>query len=133
MSFKFEDLRIWTESVKFASEIYSLTSKFPKSEQFGLMSQLNRAAVSISLNIAEGEGRFSDADLSRFIHISIGSVYEVVTILHIASDQGYINKEEFNKFYGRCESLSKMLHAFRGYLKRPSTIDHRLSTIDHTR
>ena len=117
MSFKFEDLRIWTESVKFASEIYLLTGRFPKSEQFGLTSQLNRAAVSVSLNIAEGAGRFSDADLSRFIHISIGSVNEVVTILHIARDQSYINKDEFCKYYTRCENLSKMLHAFRRYLK----------------
>ena len=56
MPFKFEDLKIWRESVKFASEIYALTKRFPKDEQFGIISQLNRAAVSISLNIAEGEG-----------------------------------------------------------------------------
>lgn len=117
MSFKFENLKIWEESVKFASEAYALTKKFPKSEQFGLTSQLNRAAVSISLNIAEGEGRFSDADLSRFVQISIGSLYEVVTILHIALEQKYIKKEEFASFYKRSEHISKMLHSFRNYLK----------------
>lgn len=118
MSFKFESLKIWQEAVKFASEIYTLTQKFPKKEQFGLTSQLNRASVSISLNIAEGEGRFSDSDLSRFIQISIGSLNEVVTILYIALDQNYIKKAEFDSFYKRCEQLSKMLHAFRNYLKR---------------
>lgn len=121
MSFRFEELKIWKESVAFTGEIYRITKKFPKSEQFGLASQLNRAAVSISLNIAEGEGRRSDSDLSRFIHIAIGSLYEVVTILHIALGQEYIDKHEFDHLYKRCEQLSKMMHAFRNYLK----IDHR--------
>lgn len=119
MAFKFEDLKIWKESVKFASEIYVLTKKFPTGEQFGLTSQLNRAAVSISLNIAEGEGRRSDSDLSRFIQISIGSLNEVVTILYIALEQKYINKADFDLFYKKSEEISKMLHAFRNYLKKP--------------
>jgi four helix bundle protein len=118
MAFKFESLKIWKESVKFASEIYSLTKKFPKNEQFGIITQLNRAAVSISLNIAEGEGRGSDSDLSRFIQIAIGSLNEVVTILYISLEQKYINQKEFDLFYNRCEQISRMLYAFRNYLKR---------------
>lgn len=55
MPFKFEELKVWKESVKFASEIYTLTKKFPKREEFGIISQLNRAAVSISLNIAKAK------------------------------------------------------------------------------
>ena len=66
MAFKFEELKIWKESVRFASEVYALTKKFPRREEFGIISQLNRAAVSVSLNIAEGEGRNSDPDLSLF-------------------------------------------------------------------
>jgi len=117
MAFKFENLKIWKESVKFASEMYTLTKRFPKSEQYNLTSQLNRAAVSISLNIAEGEGRRSDGDLKRFIQIAIGSLNEVVTILFIAKDQKYINESECDTFYKRCEHISKMLHSFRNYLK----------------
>ena len=117
MAFKFETLKIWKDAVKFASEIYSLTKEFPRNEEFGLVSQLNRAAVSISLNIAEGEGRKSDADISRFINIAIGSLYEVVTILHISLEQKYINKVEFESFYQKCEDLSKMLHGYKNYLK----------------
>ncbi len=117
MAFKFEKLTVWKESVKFAEEIYSLSKKLPKQEQFGIISQLNRAAVSVSLNIAEGEGRGSDPDLSRFIQISIGSLFEVVTILYICRNQNYINKDEFDKLYIRCEEISKMLHGFRNYLK----------------
>lgn len=117
MAFKFESLKIWKEAVKFASETYSLTKKFPKNEEYGLSSQLNRAAVSISLNIAEGEGRGSAADLSRFIHIAIGSLYEVVTILYISLEQGYINKTQFDSLYKKCEELSKMLYGYKNYLK----------------
>lgn len=117
MAFRFEKLEVWKESVKFVNEIYSISNKFPKEEQFGIISQLNRAAVSVSLNIAEGEGRNSDCDLSRFIQISIGSLYEVVTILYICRDQKYINKEQFDKLYIRCEEISKMLHGFKNYLK----------------
>lgn len=110
MAFKFEDLKIWKESVKFAGEIYTLTKRFPKIEQIGLASQLNRAAVSISSNIAEGEGRHSDPDLSRFVQMSIGSLNEVVTLLHISLEQKYINQSEFDTLYSRCEKISKMLH-----------------------
>ena len=118
MGFKFEKLKIWEEAVKFASEIYKVTREFPKTEQFGLTSQLNRAVVSISLNIAEGEGRRSSNDFSRFIQIAIGSLNEVVTLLYITLEQKYINKNEFNNLYEKCESISKMLHAFRNYLKK---------------
>ncbi len=117
MAFKFEALNVWKESVQFASEIYALTKKFPKNEQFGVTNQLNRAIVSISSNIAEGCGRKSDADLSRFIQISIGSLNEVVTLLYICLNQEYINQTEFKQFYSRSEQIAKMLHAFRNYLK----------------
>ena len=117
MAFRFEKLKIWQESVKFAYETYKLTKRFPKTEQFGLISQLNRAAVSISANIAEGEGRASDRDLSRFAQIAIGSLNEVVTLLFISKEQKYITQQEFSSFYTRCEQISKMLHAFRNYLK----------------
>ncbi|MCK9594649.1 MAG: four helix bundle protein [Candidatus Omnitrophica bacterium] len=117
MAFKFEDLKIWQESVKFAGEVYKLTKKYPKAEQFGLVGQLNRAAVSLSLNIAEGVGRNSDVELARYLQIAIGSLNEAVTILHISLEQKYIDKSEFDSFYIRCEELSKMLHGFKKYLK----------------
>ncbi len=118
MAFKFEKLKVWQEAVNFANEIYKVTKKFPKNEQFSLTSQLNRAVVSISLNIAEGEGRRSNNDFSRFIQIAIGSLNEVVTLLFITLEQEYISKVEFDALYKRCESISKQLHAFRNYLKK---------------
>ena len=117
MAFKFEKLEIWQESIQFVNDIYAMSKKLPKAEQFGLTSQLNRAAVSISVNIAEGAGRNSDADLSRFIQISIGSLNEVVTLLHICLNQKHIDKDTFDGFYTRCEYLSKKMYSFRNYLR----------------
>jgi len=119
MAFKFEKIQIWQDAVAFASDIYELSRKYPKSEQYGLVNQLTRAAVSISLNIAEGEGRNSDTELARFLQISTGSLNEVVTILHISLNQQFITQQDFDCFYARCEELSKMLHGFKRYLKSP--------------
>ena len=118
MSFKFEKLDVWKEAVAFVSDIYKLTKEFPRSEQYGLTSQLNRAVVSISLNIAEGQGRNSDIDFARFIQFSIGSLNEVVTILYIALDQKYLNDETYKTLNMKCEKISKMLHSFRNTLKK---------------
>jgi len=116
--FKFETLDIWKKSVEFASFVYATTKNFPKEETYNLTSQLARAAVSISLNIAEGSSRKSKVDFKRFVQISLGSVYEVVTCLHIAKEQGYINQAIFDSAYLECESLSKMIHGFISYLER---------------
>lgn len=83
---------------------------------FGLTSQLTRAAVSISLNIAEGSSRKSKVDSKRFIQISLGSLNEVVTCLCIAKNQGYVDNKDFDNAYARCEQLSKMLYGFMRYL-----------------
>jgi len=117
MAFKFENLKVWKDAVHFAGDIYKLSAGFPKREQFGLTSQINRAAVSISLNIAEGCGRNSDAEMARFIQIAIGSINEVVTVLYICLEQKYLNKEDFAEQYKKCEDLSRMLYSFRKYLK----------------
>ncbi len=116
--FKFETLDIWKEAVKFVSEIYDLIKKFPNWETFNLTSQLTRAAISISLNIAEGSSRKSKKDFQRFVQIALGSLNEVVTCLYIARDQKYIDFKDFDTTYGRCEHISKMLYGFTNYLER---------------
>ena len=114
--FSFESLDIWKESVKFAAEMYKLVKDFPNFETYNLISQLTRASVSISLNIAEGSSRKSQVDFKRFIQISIGSLNEVVTCLFIARHEQYIDEKKFEEVYKRCEQLSKMLHGFSRYL-----------------
>ncbi|WP_417199692.1 four helix bundle protein [Bizionia sp.] len=89
---RFKDLEVWKKSRLFCVEIYSITSKFPESEKFGLSNQLRRASVSIPSNIAEGSSRHSNKDFTRFLQIAIGSAYEIETQLLIASDLNFINK-----------------------------------------
>ena len=81
---KFRKLNVWQRSIKFVSLIYEITATFPKEEKYGLIDQIRRAAVSISLNIAEGSGAGSDAEFSRFLRMSQRSAYEVIAALEIA-------------------------------------------------
>lgn len=93
------------------SLIYRITTGFPKSELYGLVDQLRRAAISISLNIAEGSDRKSDVDFKRFLRMAIGSVNEVVTGLYIAADLKYLKREDFNSLYLKANSLTAKLNA----------------------
>jgi four helix bundle protein len=76
----YQDLVAWKKSIQLVSEIYKVTSEFPQSEKYGLSTQLNRAAVSIPSNIAEGWGRESTKSFIQFLKISRGSIMEVATI-----------------------------------------------------
>ena len=81
--FKFEELRVYQEALEFTDEIYTITSKFPREEMFGLTNQLRRSAVSIALNIAEGTSR-TKKDFCHFLDIARGSCYESVANLTIS-------------------------------------------------
>jgi len=80
--FRFEKLSVWQKSLAFADLVYTASRPFPSDERFGLTNQIRRAANSISSNIAEGSAR-SDADFRRFLSYATGSLYEVVTQIHI--------------------------------------------------
>lgn len=84
------ELEAWKQSIEFVVMIYKLTETFPKNETYGLASQLQRAAVSIPSNIAEGCARSSTKETARFLDIAIGSIAEVETQLIIAQKLGYI-------------------------------------------
>jgi four helix bundle protein len=73
----YKDLKIWQKSFQLSVDIYRITQDFPDTEKFGLVSQMRRSAISIFSNIAEGHGRSSDKDFSRFLNISIGSTNEL--------------------------------------------------------
>lgn len=87
----FKELLVWQKSVAFVTEIYVITENFPKSEMFGLSSQLRRAAVSVPSNIAEGNSRRSSPDYTQFLKISRGSCAEIETQLLIAKNLGFIS------------------------------------------
>lgn len=116
--FKFEELEIWKESIQFATRIYKITKSFPSEERFGLSAQLRNAAISISLNIAEGSGRYHNKDFLRFLQIAIGSLYEVVSGLFMAKNEQYLNDDDFKDAYSEAEKIAKMINAFISYLRK---------------
>ncbi|MGA9505655.1 MAG: four helix bundle protein, partial [Terriglobales bacterium] len=91
-NFSYRDLRIWQEAVDLALVIYRATAEFPKHELYGLTSQMRRAAVSISSNIAEGKGHSSNGDFGRFLFHARGSLLELQTRIVIARGLEYLRK-----------------------------------------
>lgn len=86
---KHQQLRVWQESMELVTAIYAVTATFPTNERFGLPSQMQRAAVSVPSNIAEGAARGSKADFLRFLYIARGSLSELEARLQIALRLGY--------------------------------------------
>ena len=97
MKFNCENLEVYKISRALILDVYSLTNKFPSEEKFGLITQLRRASISISLNIAEGSGKISKKDFANFIRIAIGSLIETDTALKISLDLEYISRKDYEK------------------------------------
>lgn len=94
MKHNFKNLNIWKLSVELTNEIYNLTDNFPKSEIFGLTSQIRRCSVSVASNIAEGSSRSSNKDFNRFLEISLGSLYELQTQIIISANRNYFENSK---------------------------------------
>lgn len=105
----YKELIVWQKSILLVKEIYKLTNKFPKTESFALSSQIQRAAVSIPSNIAEGYGRRSHNEYLQFYSISYGSVLEVETQLIISKELGYISENEFDAVHKILDEVVRML------------------------
>ena len=112
----FRKLDTWLDGVELADTIYTLTASFPKTEIYGLSSQMQRAAVSVPSNIAEGSGKGSDRDFARFVSISLGSLFELETQVEIAYRRGYISTENYYALRPRIESLQKRIYNLREHL-----------------
>ncbi len=107
----FRELKVWEKAHQLTLEIYRMTAGFPKEEQFGLTSQIRRAASSIGLNIAEGCGRGSDADFKRFLYIAFGSACEVDYCNQLALDLRCISDDKHFELQIKIEEIKKMLSA----------------------
>jgi len=112
-----KDLEIWKMGLDVVEFIYQITGAFPKEEQFGLTSQLRRAAVSIPSNIAEGAARNSKREYLQYLYISLGSLAEVETQLLIAKRLGYMLNDDILE---QIEHLRRMLLNFIKYIKTKS-------------
>jgi four helix bundle protein len=117
MAENYRDLRVWKMAMSLALEVYRATQSFPKSEVYGLASQLQRAAISIPSNIAEGKGRSTDKDFSLFLHHARGSLFEVETQVMIARELGYVAEGVSQKILDESEVIAKSLNALIGSLK----------------
>lgn len=105
----FAELKVWQKSHKLVLDIYQMTKDFPKGEQFGLISQMRRAAVSIPANIAEGYRRFTSKDKARLINIAQGSLEELRYYLLLSHDLGYADTDCLST---NIDEISRMLFAY---------------------
>jgi four helix bundle protein len=105
----YKDLIAWQKSIVLVTEIYALTRTFPADEKFGLTSQLNRAAVSVPSNIAEGWGRETSKNFLQFLRNSRGSVMEIQTQLIIAKNLGFVDEHSYQKLMDKSEEVGKIL------------------------
>jgi len=115
----FTDLHTWQEAHKLVLMIYKITKEFPKEELFGLISQMRRAAVSITSNIAEGFSRQSYKEKVQFYCMAQGSNTEIQNQLLIAKDVGYISQEGFKEIAGQSTIVHKLLN---GLIKKSRNI-----------
>lgn len=106
----FTDLNAWKEGHRLVLMVYRLTENFPNKEQFGLVSQMRRCAVSITSNISEGFSRNTFKDKLQFYSISLGSVSELQNQLLISRDLGFLNSKEFKKIAEQTITVNKLVN-----------------------
>ena len=113
MAFKFEELRVWESAINLSAEVSRLVKSFPVEERFVLSSQIQRAADSVALNIAEGSTGQSNAEFKKFLSYAIRSAIEVVSCLHLGKKRSIINEEDFSRLYSSYETLIVKIQALR--------------------
>jgi four helix bundle protein len=120
-----EALDVWQKAHALTLKLYRLTESFPRSEMFGLTSQIRRAAGSVGANLAEGCGRWGEAELARFVQIAMGSASELQNHLRLARDLDFVNSGEYQNVLKDVTSVRQMLTAFlqalRGLRNRSNT------------
>jgi len=114
----YRNYKVWQKAHQLVLEIYSITNSFPKTEQFNLTSQINRACISIPTNIAEGCGRETQKELIRFLYISSGSAHELEYLILVSSELDFIKKEEAKGLLSNVLEIKKMLSALISTIKK---------------
>ena len=115
-----KDLKVWNDAVDLSVACYEVTGKFPHGEQFGLVSQMRRAAVSIASNIAEGAARTSSKEFVQFLYISLGSSSELDTQIEIAKRTGLAGLAELERLQSQANDISRMLQGLIRSVRRAS-------------
>jgi len=112
----YKELRIWSDGMELVTEVYKFTALLPNEEKFGLISQINRAAVSVPANIAEGCAKDSNADFLRFLRISQGSLFELDTLIQISRNIA-ITKSSPDDILIKINALQKSIGSIISYNK----------------
>lgn len=113
--FKHRRLEVWQDARNLVKRIYATSARFPKTERFGLVDQINRAAVSVPSNIAEGSSRETQADFIHFLVIARGSLSEIDTQLTLAEDLGYIEQQD--DLHNEVEMLARRLNRLIAHVR----------------
>ncbi len=103
------DLDVWKKSIDLVTAIYKVTELYPKSELYGLTSQIRRCAVSVPSNIAEGAARTSTKEFAQFLSIALGSIAELETQLIVSNNLNYIEKAQFETMIEQIITIRKMI------------------------
>ena len=111
--YSFERLDVWIRAKDFVIKIYNISKEFPSEEKYGITSQLRRAAISVPTNLAEGSGRRTNKDKAHFTQLAYSSLMEVLNLLIIAKELGYINNSDIQDLRTDLEEISKMLSGLR--------------------
>lgn len=113
----FEDLEIWQQGRKLRQDISKMTNDFPKGEKYNLTNQMNRAARSVTANIAEGYGRYHYQENVQFCRQARGSLFELLDHLTVALDEYYIDHENYQEYKSKISNLVKKINGYIKYLK----------------
>ena len=111
----YKKLDVWIKSYKMAIDVYKATYSYPDFEKFGITSQTRRAAVSVSLNIAEGAGRNTRRDFNNFLSIANGSLCETETLLMMAKELSYIKENQFIELNKQIDEIQKMIFGLKKF------------------
>jgi len=108
----YKELKIWKKSMDLVQNVFQLTASFPNSEKYGLIDQIKRSSISVPSNIAEGAGRTTNKDFSRFLSISRGSLNELNTQLIISCRLNFIENDQLNELEIKINEIQKMIYKF---------------------
>ncbi len=111
--YSFERLEVWKETIELVKMVYDLTKRFPVVEKYGLTSQLRRASVSISSNLAEGTSRISKKDKAHFTTLSFSSAMEVLNQIILAKELEFISEENYLELRKKISKITNMLNSLR--------------------
>lgn len=116
----FKELKVWQKAIRLVKEIYLILKSFPEDEKYGIVSQIKRASVSIPANIAEGTGRNTDKDFSRFLDIATGSSFELETLIILSSDLEFLKENDYNRIIADLEEIQKMIYSLKARIQNNS-------------